>query len=594
MLGDLVGTYVPTQAILQTPFDAAVVIPTILRPSLWRAVESIFRQRFAWRIQILIGIDKPVGDRAVLDEICRECTAHCVVSILELGYSTSIRHGGLYPARDGGVLRTILSYAAHSRYVAYLDDDNWWAENHLASLLEAVQGHDWAYSWRWFVDPDTPRPLCIDTWESVGSDAGIFREKFGGFVDPNTLLLDKLACEPVLRWWSIPLPDDAVGMSADRQVFRLLRTQYRGRATGQATCYYRMDPKDGMQPLRQRMMRQQAEKGNKDGYRELVRLFEGHTGPIRRMAVSPDGRLLLSAGGWPYGDGTARLWDIHTGKELLCLKEELQPDAVMGPQERPGEVQTVAFAPDGRRALTGGSNNVLHLWDLQTGELLRRLHGHGGTIYNVVFAADGLHAASSSLDGTIRLWDQQTGKEVQRLEGHNNWVLAIGYSLDGKRLLSRGMDNTMRLWEVESGKELKRLENMGGGIPGLVWFPDGRRVLSAQGAILQILDIETGEELRRIQAHPFGTTSVALSPDGRRALSSGYGGSVRLWDVETGRELRHLSGHRNGVMSVVFTPDGHHALTAGGGVVGPDGPRAGEDFAIRLWELPHHSSPAEI
>ncbi|MBT6512880.1 MAG: hypothetical protein HOL02_20820 [Rhodospirillaceae bacterium] len=50
-------------------FDAAVVIPTLLRSSLVRAVESVFAQDFDGRIQVLIGVDVAKGDRAVLDDL---------------------------------------------------------------------------------------------------------------------------------------------------------------------------------------------------------------------------------------------------------------------------------------------------------------------------------------------------------------------------------------------------------------------------------------------------------------------------------------------------------------------------------------------
>jgi hypothetical protein len=166
------------------------------------------------------------------------------------GHSTSIRHGGVHPACDGGALRTILSYLANSRYVAYLDDDNWWEESHLSSLLTAVEGHDWSYSLRWFVEPGTSRPLAVDVWESVGPGQGVYTTKFGGYADPNTLLIDKVACERALGLWTRPLPKDKTFLSADRSVFAYLSTQHKGRGTGKTTCFYSMNPKDMMHPKR--------------------------------------------------------------------------------------------------------------------------------------------------------------------------------------------------------------------------------------------------------------------------------------------------------------------------------------------------------
>jgi hypothetical protein len=233
-----------SKAVQMPCYEVAVVMPTILRPSMTAAVASVFSQRIRGRGQLLLGIDRPLGDRKILEEVRKMVPQNWALMIFDPGYSTSVRYGGVHLGQSGGALRTILSYAAHSRYVAYLDDDNWWAPEHLPSLLEAIREHDWAYSLRWFVDPHTRQSVTVDQWESVGPNAGVYREKFGGFVDPNTLLIDKHACEPVLRWWSTPLAGDVKGMSEDRNVFAALRETYRVRGTNQATCYYVMDPKD--------------------------------------------------------------------------------------------------------------------------------------------------------------------------------------------------------------------------------------------------------------------------------------------------------------------------------------------------------------
>jgi hypothetical protein len=103
---------------IQKPFDAAVVVATVLRPSLIRAVRSVFRQDLNGRIQVLIGIDKHLGGLEAIELLRQECPDHICLTVIDLGYSTSIRHGGIYPTRYGGGIRTILSYAANSNLVA--------------------------------------------------------------------------------------------------------------------------------------------------------------------------------------------------------------------------------------------------------------------------------------------------------------------------------------------------------------------------------------------------------------------------------------------------------------------------------------------
>ena len=232
----------------QKPFDAAVVMPTVLRPSLLEAVRSVFRQEGVGRVQLLIGIDVARGSRSILDTIARECPESFAVSVFDPGYSTSARHGGLYSNFYGGALRTILTYAANSRRVAYLDDDNWFAPNHLSTLTAALEDHDWAHSLRWMVDPDGRRPMYVDETESAGLGRGIWGENQGGFVDTNSLMVDKMKCHPVFHLWSFgPLKN---GGGEDRLMFKALSQSLKGRSTEQPTSYYVIDVNDDMHPHR--------------------------------------------------------------------------------------------------------------------------------------------------------------------------------------------------------------------------------------------------------------------------------------------------------------------------------------------------------
>lgn len=218
-------------------FHAAVVIPTMLRPELSRAVRSVFAQDLDGGIQVLVGIDVARGDRSLLEELRHECPPRMQFTVIDPGYSTSRRHGGIYRNWSGGALRTLMSYAANSPRVAYLDDDNWWAPSHLSDLVSAIDGHGWAYSYRWYVDHATLEPVCVDRWESRGPGRGRYRVSEGGFVDTNCLMLDKQQCHWLLPAWCVPATDKGSGV--DRVMFRhLLRSGLPAACTGNATAYY--------------------------------------------------------------------------------------------------------------------------------------------------------------------------------------------------------------------------------------------------------------------------------------------------------------------------------------------------------------------
>jgi len=120
-----------------------------------------------------------------------------------------------------------------------------------------------------------------------------------------------------------------------------------------------------------------------------VRTLTGHTGKLRQVAFSPDGRLLVTAS----EDGTARVWDPATGEHLRTLTGHTN------------WVATVAFSPDGRLLATASYDQTARVWDPATGEHPRTLTGHTNSVVAVAFSPDGRLLATASYDQTARLWD---------------------------------------------------------------------------------------------------------------------------------------------------------------------------------------------
>jgi hypothetical protein len=241
----------------QQAFDVAVVIPTLLRPQLQRAIESVFRQDLPGRVHILVGIDRHEGELAMLHGLKSAAPPHMHLSLFDPGYSTSSRHGGQHSCSYGGALRTALSYLANSRRIAYLDDDDWWAPDHLSAMIAALDGHAWCWTHRHYAAPDSDVALCIDEWESVGPDAGIYLESWGGHVAPSCLMLDAQRCHLLLPAWSTGMT--ANGGGEDRLVFRLLRQlDDRGGTTGRATSFATMLPRDEAHAFRLACLRRKG------------------------------------------------------------------------------------------------------------------------------------------------------------------------------------------------------------------------------------------------------------------------------------------------------------------------------------------------
>jgi WD40 repeat protein len=194
--------------------------------------------------------------------------------------------------------------------------------------------------------------------------------------------------------------------------------------------------------------------------KELRRIRVPHG--IWDVVLSGDGRRMLAA----QGDGTMRLWDTESGRELLRLGH--------------AGSNAVASPPDQRRALSACWHNIVRLWDVDSGKELFRYEGHGSQVWGVAFAADGSHAASGDDDGFVRLWDMtETAPTVRVLpKWHSSWVRSVAFSPDGKVLASSGGDGRIILWDVAAGKKLHEWQ-LPGPIPAVGFAPDGRHLAFA-------------------------------------------------------------------------------------------------------------------
>lgn len=261
--------------------------------------------------------------------------------------------------------------------------------------------------------------------------------------------------------------------------------------------------------------------------REVARMG----GPVRAVAVSPNGRLLAACA--PEGVG---VWDAEAGREM----RRFESDAALS---------SLCFTPDGKRLLIGGTS-FLRVWELDSSEMLAMIDVAGGpasgeAVCCVASSPDGRRAlcgCAGSADA--RLIDLESGECVRRFAGYRGWVRlfrpatvsGVAFSADGKRALTGSTDQTARVWDIDSGEQVTRFVGHGGvlgwrGVVGVLFRPGGRRALSAgEDGSVRLWDVEGGKQRDRYD-HGGRVCCLAMSRDGRVTLSGGEDGFVRVWEL---------------------------------------------------------------
>ncbi|MFK8843751.1 trypsin-like peptidase domain-containing protein [Streptomyces sp. Ac-502] len=305
-------------------------------------------------------------------------------------------------------------------------------------------------------------------------------------------------------------------------------------------------------------------------YRDVDGAWPAH------LAFSPDGRTLaVTVTGHGTGKSTkseVQLWDVREKRRTATLKGHT------------GEVQSLAFSPDGATLATGASDATTRLWDVRGQRAPTTLAGHSGTVFALAFSPDGRVLANGGQDRSVRLWDMRVRTGVTVLTSHTGMVNALAFSPDGAMLASGSEDATVRLWNMRAG--LPRATFTGpGGSSSPAWSPDGSVLATGdRNGTVHLYDARTRRTLGRLTGHTGQVKAVRFSPDGRYvAASSDDDPAVLLWDVRTHRRLATLAGHRKPVQTVLFSPDGQTLATT-----------SYIDSTTRLWSVRTHRQLASF
>jgi WD40 repeat protein len=290
--------------------------------------------------------------------------------------------------------------------------------------------------------------------------------------------------------------------------------------------------------------------------------FLEDTKPVVAVVFSPDSSMLATGSsdrmGWT---GHVRLWSVTSGREL----RRLSPGWTSG-------VSGLAFGSNGARLAAGGTDGVVHVWHVRTGNRLARL-GRRSWVNNtdaIAFSPDGSRLATGGNDKAVRVWDVASGQQLLKI-AHNTNVHAIAFSPDGGRFATADNDKAARMWDVASGQQLLKIAH-DATVQAIVFSPDGGRLATATNdKTTKVWDASSGQQLLKIP-HDSLVHALAFSPDGSRLATAGNDKAVRVWSAASGQELLKIA-HDTYVHAIAFSPDGNQLATGS------------RDKRTRIWML---------
>ncbi len=307
--------------------------------------------------------------------------------------------------------------------------------------------------------------------------------------------------------------------------------------------------------------------------------LHGHVDGVFALAFTPDGKQVLSGG----RDQSLRCWNVETG-ELV--------ETVIDPSRR--VLFAIQFSPDGRRVAFAAYPQGLFLSEvpeavswasiLAAAKHLYRISGEDDAL---AFSPDGMRLA-----WTTRIWqgdvghlflcDTETGEVVthqERPEGAP--AHCIDYHPNGTRLITADRRSTVTMYSSDLSEVLGTFTRNEGSVRRAFYFENGAKIIGmAPGGIARIWD-ERSREVQGVLCPKYNLKSMdmAISRDRRRvAIATGDPASVRLWDpTNDGANATYLALHPPKARDVAISPDGQFVATCG------------DDGTVRLHQWPQRS-----
>ena len=293
-----------------------------------------------------------------------------------------------------------------------------------------------------------------------------------------------------------------------------------------------------------------------------VRVYQGHSGTVYRVAMPMDGRFAMTSS----EDGTVRQWDLAGEIDLgeVVLKGDV---SIIG----------LAVSADGMWTAAGDRKGRIHVWPCASDGAIRQWQAHKMRIGNIAFLKDGRELVTAAHDGYLRRWRPATGHQLAQCRVSHPMVFGVATTCDGKCIIGASTDNGLVRWsgnskQPESEWDLKEVT-----AASVSLTANGHLAYSGtKDGKVACSNVDEGEWISTFEGHSGAVWAVAVTPDGRFCVSGAADQTVRLWAAHSGQCLAILKGHEAGIGGIAITPDGRRIASVAG------------DKTLRVWDIPDH------
>ncbi len=278
----------------------------------------------------------------------------------------------------------------------------------------------------------------------------------------------------------------------------------------------------------------------------LRRIERAHEGSVWDVAFHPVENRVISVG----ADGKLMIWDIDTGELVQQL------DGHGG-----ASLWSVAIGPNGRYVAAGSVDGNVYVWELPGGNLTRTLLSDNRHVWAVQFSPQGTYLAGGGSDGNVRLWEGRTFEFVRDLNRHAQDVWAIDFNPDETDMITASSDQNIIRWEVGSGAILQTYTGHRDRVLSVDFSDDGEFFLSGSAdAEIFFWEVGSRQVRQRFSGHQDMVWAVELADRTPQFVSASADQSVILWDMEPGAQVRTINGRYGSITSAVLSPDGRFVV----------------------------------